>query len=193
MRVSAHRLSGPRIVQIPSPNHGDFFAPGMQDTIIMHYTAGDTAIGAVEHLCNPSAEVSAHLVVSEAGEVYQLVPFNKIAWHAGKSYWQGRESLNRYSIGIEIDNAGKLEKINSKFYSWFGREYHEEQVFVSTSGEYWHKFSANQLDVVEKLVDILLEHYEISEILGHDEVAPDRKIDPGPAFPMKRFRSKLLK
>ena len=93
-----------------SPNHSGKFRNNLPDTIVLHYTAGASVNSCVNWLCNPAAKASAHLIVGKNGEVVQLVGFDTVAWHAGKSEWKGRKNLNQFSIGIELDNAGLLEK-----------------------------------------------------------------------------------
>lgn len=195
MNVRDNWLVGENIFKIRSPNIGDYYQP---DTIVLHYTAGATAESSVSHLINPSTEVSAHLVVSRDLRIFQLIPFDRVAWHAGKSKWKERESLNRYSIGIEIDNAGKLDCIEGRYLSWFGKEYAESEVISakhqnSEKIEFWHKYENQQLERVADICKLLIKEYGVTEILGHDEIAPERKIDPGPAFPMDRYKQLLAR
>ena len=191
MHIEDHWLVGKNVYKYRSPNlNPETFKP---DTIVMHYTAGSTAEGAVCHLCDLEKEVSAHLVVSRDLRIFQLIPFNIPAWHSGVSKWNDRTSLNQYSIGIEIDNAGKLDFIEGKFISWFEKEYPENEVVKlkhvnREQEEYWHKYNQEQIELLQEISKILIKKYEIKELLGHDEIAPDRKIDPGPAFPIKDFK-----
>ena len=116
-----HRFKG--VNYIESPNQGGPFAPGLPDTIVIHYTAGANAESAIHTLCDRERKVSAHLVVGRDGAVTQLLPFNIVGWHAGRSLWRERTSLNQYSIGIEIDNAGQLSERDGRYESWFGQTY----------------------------------------------------------------------
>lgn len=191
MRLSSHRLNGPEVTHLYSPNVGSHFAENLPDTIVMHYTACDEVGEAVQILCDPTREASAHLVISNEAEIFQLISFDTIAWHAGKSNWNGRESLNQYSIGIEVDNAGKLEVSGDRYFSWSGKEYAQDEVWLSESGEAWHKYSEAQLAKLDVVVALLLENYQINSILAHSNIAPDRKTDPGPAFPMDRYQQLL--
>jgi N-acetylmuramoyl-L-alanine amidase len=86
-----------------SPNHSGAIAP---ELVVIHYTGDDSLMGAISWLCDPAAKVSAHLVISKIGEVIQIIPFNLAAWHAGKSSWDGRPRVNRFSIGIELVGTG---------------------------------------------------------------------------------------
>ena len=196
MEIVEHRLRDPGVDYVESPNQGGPFAPGQPDTIIIHYTDGGSAAGAVETLCDVERKVSAHLVVGRQGSVTQLLPFDTIGWHAGRSRWKGREAFNQYSLGIEIDNAGQLRQQGDQYIAWFGRAYPEAEVVQAqhpnqSEPAYWHRFPQAQLQLVEDLCRLLMSAYGIRFILGHDEIAPDRKIDPGPAFPLEEMRRRL--
>ena len=168
------------------------------DSIIIHYTSGASAASSVKTLTDPARKVSAHLVIGRDNSVTQIVPFDRIAWHAGKSAHHNVTGLNRYSIGIEIDNAGKLEKSGNAYLSWFGRRYDEEDVFTGVHRNqsqvaYWHRFTEGQIEIVYDICALLLDTYpDIEYILGHAEISPKRKIDPGPAFPLDKLRDRLL-
>ena len=197
MRIQNHLLAGAR--QVPSPNHGGRFGPGAPDTLVLHYTACDDADLAVRILSDPAAErrVSAHLVVGRDGEVTQLLPFDTIAWHAGRSAWGGRVEFNRMSLGVEIDNSGRLEERGEGvLVSRLGRVYRpEEAVHAVHRNEsepaWWLRYPRRQLEVVEALSAALVAEYGLRWILGHEEIAPDRKDDPGPAFPLDELRDRI--
>jgi N-acetylmuramoyl-L-alanine amidase len=181
---------------VPSPNIGKKMPPNFPDTIIIHYTAGASGESSVRSLCNPSSKASAHLVIDRSGKITQLVPFNVVAWHAGKSAYGGRSSFNNFSIGIEIDNAGLLTLKGGKYKSWFGKEYPESEVVKAihrngTKEQYWHKYTDKQIEVVRNLCSFLKDAYCISQILGHEEISVGRKVDPGPAFPLDWLRGSL--
>jgi len=197
MEIKDHLLEGSNIDFRQSPNHGGKFSGNSPDSIIIHYTAGSSAKSSIETLCNPKTKASAHLVVSRDGAVTQLVPFDTIAWHAGKSAYQGRIGFNKYSIGIEIDNAGRLTKSGSGYTSWFGRKYDVEDVVEAVHRNerevgFWHSYSEKQIAAVSLLCETLIGTYSINAILGHEEIAPKRKSDPGPAFPLDKLREHLL-
>jgi N-acetylmuramoyl-L-alanine amidase len=197
MRIENHRLVGEGVRHIESPNRGGTYAESELDTIVIHFTAGSSVEGAIETLCSSERKVSAHLVIGRDGAVAQLLPFDVIGWHAGVSKWGEREGFNKYSIGFEIDNAGQLREEDGKYISWFGQEYPEEEVVSGvhrnqTQLTYWHSYTATQLQTVEALCLLLIEEYGIKHILGHEEIAPDRKVDPGPAFPLDAWRARLL-
>ena len=134
--------------------------------IIIHYTGMKKETLAIKRLCNFNSKVSAHYFIKKNGDILNLVPDLFEAWHAGKSRWGNYKSLNKYSIGIEIQNSG-----------------HENK---------YEKFTLNQIDSLKKLLKKLIINYKINKknILGHSDIAPDRKTDPGEKFPWKSL-SKL--
>ena len=198
MRIENHRLADAR--QVPSPNHGGPFGPGAPDTLVLHYTACDDADLAIRVLTDGDAErrVSAHLVIGRDGEVTQLLPFDTIAWHAGQSAWGGREGFNRMSLGVEIDNSGRLEeREKGVLVSRLGRVFGPEEAVLAvhrneSEPSWWLRYPPEQLAVVEALSARLVAEYGLRWILGHEEIAPDRKDDPGPAFPLDELRARIL-
>jgi len=180
---------------VPSPNIGASLVP---DLLIMHYTAGQTEAGAVQWLINPNSGVSSHLVIGKDGSITQVVPFNRIAWHAGASSWKGRTGLNRYSIGIELDYPGPLTKSGDHWVASFKKDYPDTNITVAkalngarTYG--WLSYPDIQIETAIQVAVVLFQNYKITEILGHDEIAPGRKWDPGPAFPREYFRTEVQK
>jgi len=108
MKIIRHRLrkdDGNPYPFVPSPNKGGKAEPKY---LVMHYTATPDLEVAIRSLINPKRKASAHLVIGRDGSITQLVPFDRVAWHAGASSWDGLKGLNRYSLGIELENAGKL-------------------------------------------------------------------------------------
>jgi N-acetylmuramoyl-L-alanine amidase len=144
-------------------NHGERRGGAAPDLIVLHYTGMESAEAALEQLCKPAAEVSAHYFVHEDGRIIQLVPEARRAWHAGESSWQGETDINSRSIGIEIVNAGHD----------FG----------------YPDFPDRQIDVVVALCrDIAARHgIRADRVLAHSDVAPMRKQDPGEKFPWPRL------
>ncbi len=197
MEIKDHILYGSNVKKmIPSPNHGGKFQDGAPDTIIMHYTGGPYK-QSINTLTNPRVRASAHVVVDRDGSVTQLVPFNIIAWHAGKSYYNGRTGFNDFSIGIEMVNAGPLTKSGNVFRSWYGEAFSPSEVIEAvhrneTKPRYWQVYTPEQIETVKELSELLIETYGIKYILGHSEIAPHRKLDPGPAFPLDKLRAQLL-
>lgn len=197
--IEDHLLNGENVSFKPSPNTSGYFQSGSPDTIVIHFTAGSSLESSVNVLTNADSGVSAHFAVGRNGDIVQMLSTNKIAWHAGESYYEGRNGLNRYSIGIELDNAGQLkDRGNGAYESWFGEIYDEHEVLAAQhinqqSTGYWHKYTEVQISRTLSLCKALCSHYNISTIVGHDEIAPSRKVDPGPAFPIQKFKAAALK
>lgn len=141
------------IVERPSPNFGDRNGASVSH-LVLHYTAMQTAESAVEWLCNPKSGVSSHYVVGRDGTVYRLVAEDKRAWHAGDSFWSGDRDINTTSVGIEIDNDGESD------------------------------YPKVQMDAVTALCRDIIRRHGISahNVVGHSDVAPARKQDPGDHF-----------
>ncbi len=172
------------------------FEKGNLDTVIIHYTAGPYQ-PSLNTLINPKVKASAHVIVDRDGQITQLVPFDEISWHAGQSSYGGRIGYNKYSIGIEIVNSGPLTKSGNLYRSWFGAAYNPSDVIEAihrnqTVPKFWHIYTEDQIQAVSELCRLLIEVYDIKHILGHEEIAPRRKTDPGPAFPLDRLRTNLL-
>lgn len=197
MEIKNYHIKGSKVKPpSPSPNHSKEFKAGDLDTVIVHYTAGPSARSAINTLTNPRVRASAHLVVALDGSITQLVPFNLIAWHAGRSEHKGRTGLNSYSIGIEIVNAGPLTKSGDVFRAWFGGSYKPSEVIHAVhrnerTPHYWHVYTQEQIETVTEICRLLIETYDIKYILGHEEIT-SRKRDPGPAFPLEKLRDSLL-
>lgn len=197
MKIVNHRLVNDDNTPIPyrqSPNIGGKITN--LKYLVMHYTAGPGADHAVNWLANPTAKASAHLVISRSGQITQLVPFDTVAWHAGKSEWKGLNGMNNFSIGIELDNAGVLTKIGTTWQAWFGTKVPNEQVLEAIHKNEsvmrgWQMYTPEQLFVALEVASLLVQTYKLEDIIGHDDIAPGRKSDPGPAFPMDSFRSRL--
>ena len=198
MEIKNHKFDQ-RVAKFESTDKhsGNFSNKQLPDTIVIHYTAGGTADNAVRTFKDPDIMASAHLIVDFDGSIIQMFPFNKIGWHAGKSAWKDRTGLNHYSIGIEIVNAGKLTYTGSAWEAWFGRTYEESEVVRAVhrnrnEEEFWHKYTEKQIASVFDICKSLKKYYDIQYILGHEEISPGRKIDPGPAFPMEKLRERLM-
>ncbi len=197
MEIKNHILTGTNVKKmVPSPNHSGEFKHGDLDTVIMHYTAGPYKTS-LKTLINPRVRASAHVIIDRDGSITQLIPFNLIAWHAGKSYYKGRSGFNKYSIGIEMVNSGYLTKSGNIYRAWYGEAFNPSEVIEAihrnqTRPKYWHVYTPEQIDAAYDLVQLLIDTYGIKMILGHEEIAPKRKTDPGPAFPLDKFRERLL-
>lgn len=175
-----------------SPNHGIGLIE--KAFIIIHFTEGQSLQAAVTWLTNPASKVSSHLVIGRDGEVVQLLPFVTTGWHAGVSAWEKYTNLNAYSVGIELDNAGMMKRSGNQWVSAFGKVYPESELLIAAHKNNpgvvygWHKYTDIQLKTTAQVVAALIHTYGFREILGHDDIAPKRKWDPGPAFPMEQFR-----
>ena len=196
MRVMDHLLEAApgAIEHTPTPNMGKQIVP---EYLVIHYTAGRSGASSVAHMQDPAAAASAHVVIDRTGKLWQLVPFNRAAWHAGVSAWAGRQSLNGFSIGIELDNAGKLQPLGARYQAWFGGLYDATEVIQAkhkneTSESYWHAYTELQLAALLTLSRLLVSTYKLKDVVGHEDIAPLRKVDPGPAFSMRSFRSTLF-
>jgi N-acetylmuramoyl-L-alanine amidase len=189
-----HRLQGDNVSYKATPNVGGALKARY---LVMHYTAGPTAQSAINTLCSPSAKASAHIVLGRDGSIVQLAPFNVVTWHAGVSQWNGLVGLNQHSIGIEIDNAGLLKKVGSQYQAWFGKTYPEDQVLLAAhkhggSVQPWHTYTEVQIERALELAELLVAHYGLEDVLGHEDIARGRKTDPGPAFPLESVKGRAL-
>ncbi len=152
-----------KLVSCPSPNHDARPAGASVDILVLHYTGMKTADEALARLCDPAAKVSAHYTIDEDGTVYAMVPEARRAWHAGVSHWAGESNINARSIGIEIVNPGHE----------FG----------------YRPFAEDQIAALITLCHGILMRHPIASwrVLGHSDVAPARKQDPGELFPWQRL------
>jgi N-acetylmuramoyl-L-alanine amidase len=146
---------------VPSPNHNERRDGRKPDMLVLHYTGMLSAQMALEKLCSAKSEVSAHYFVFEDGHIVQSVPEARRAWHAGVSSWQGETDINSCSIGIEIANPG-----------------HDHD---------YRDFPKRQIAALTALCRGILTRYHIppDRVLGHSDVAPSRKRDPGEKFPWR--------
>ena len=156
------------MIDRPSPNHGARPDGSPVDLVVLHYTGMATAEAALARLCDPAAEVSAHYLVDEDGEIWRLVAEERRAWHAGVSSWAGAADVNARSIGIELANPG-----------------HELG---------YRGFPEPQLAALEDLLGGILARRRIApmRVVGHSDVAPLRKQDPGERFPWRRLAARGL-
>jgi N-acetylmuramoyl-L-alanine amidase len=131
----------------------------MPTLIVIHFTGMKTAQGAIERLCDPIAEVSAHYVIAKTGGITQLVAEEMRAWHAGVGLWHGQDDINSRSIGIELDNSGT------------------------------EPFSEPLMSSLEVLLPQIMKRWSIAPegVIGHSDFAPGRKIDPGAKFDWARL------
>ena len=142
-----------------SPNFGPRRNGLTPHLIVLHYTAMASAAAAADRLCDPAAEVSSHYLIARDGTVISLVPEEMRAWHAGAGEWAGQDDINSHSIGIELDNDGTAP------------------------------FSAPLMDALETLMRQVMQRWAIppAGVIGHSDMAPGRKSDPGPHFDWQRL------
>lgn len=193
MSFHEHRLQAQDIVHRQSPNCSSDFTP---QYIVLHYTVVMGFQECVEWFCDPEKQVSAHFVIGRSGEIAQIVACDQKAWHCGASHWGELSGLNSHAIGIEMVNAGKLEIRDGKIESWFGTPIPEEEIIWAQHDNEdapapWHKFTEAQIRSAQDLCTKIMQSYPIKDILGHDQIAPGRKIDPGPAFDLEHFKEFL--
>ena len=136
--------------------------------LVFHYTGMKLEVDAIKRLKEIQSEVSSHYLIKNNGEIVLMVPEPYIAWHAGISFWKGYKSLNKYSIGIEISNPGHSHN--------------------------YKNFSTKQIKSIVNLSKYLIKKYNIkpNNILGHSDIAPNRKKDPGEKFPWKYLSKKKI-
>jgi N-acetylmuramoyl-L-alanine amidase len=147
----------------PSPNHSPRPEPARIDMLVVHYTGMITATAALERLCDPGARVSAHYIVEENGAIWRLVPETRRAFHAGGSCWKGETDLNAVSLGIEIVNPG---------HEWGYRSFPDAQM----------------ASVLSLCRDLVARHsIPPHRVVGHSDIAPQRKSDPGELFDWARL------
>jgi N-acetylmuramoyl-L-alanine amidase len=180
--------------------------------LVMHFTAGRGFDSTVFYFKDPANKVSAHLVVGRKGELVQMVPFDRPAWHAGAaSEWHYEKivdkqpnfpptfsmvvlkGMNFYSLGIEFDNYGPLRLQGKKIVTWFGHEVPSNEVVEvdpkargSFGTRFWHAYSPLQLDLAERLATILVRGFGLRGVLGHSDILRG-KTDPGPLFPLQHI------
>ncbi|MCZ8195475.1 MAG: N-acetylmuramoyl-L-alanine amidase [Aquidulcibacter sp.] len=177
---------GRQVMQIPSPYGAGSFSDGNPEGIIMHYTAGGSGKGSANYFASNPDSVSAHFVIERDGTVIQCRRTNFKANHAGKSSFRGLIGLNNYTIGIEIANRGfsPTEKEG-----WLKSAHKNQSDWIV----WWEPYPDEQIrSVIEVSRALRAAHPTIKWIAGHDDIAPGRKIDPGPAFPMQRVNDGIM-
>ncbi|MEM9422207.1 MAG: N-acetylmuramoyl-L-alanine amidase [Pseudomonadota bacterium] len=152
------------MISAPSPNFDDRQSPVR--LVVLHYTGMETGHAALERMCDPAAKVAAHYMIEQDGRLFQLVTEEKRAWHAGLGGWGDIDDVNDVSIGIELVNRGHY---------WGYEEFPDEQI---TS--------------LEGVLQLLFDRYDLTPaaVIGHSDIAPERKDDPGEKFPWARLAKK---
>ena len=152
--------------EVDSPNHNLRKLP--VSMVVLHYTGMESAAAALERMCDPQAEVSAHYMIDEDGTVCRLIDEARRAWHAGRSYWRGITDVNSASIGIELVNPGHE----------FG----------------YRPFTDAQMEALLPLLAEIIQRHDIprANVVGHSDIAPDRKQDPGELFDWEALSARRL-
>src|ERR1700712_4688040 len=149
------------MIETPSPNFDERTSP--VSMLVLHYTGMADAASAIARLTDPEAKVSAHYLIAEDGQIVRLVDETKRAWHAGRSHWRGIDNINSASVGIELVNPGHE----------FG----------------YRPFPEAQIEALIPLVANIVQRHGITRgnVVGHSDIAPTRKQDPGELFPWNRL------
>ena len=147
------------MIERPSPNQGPRRHDALPDMIVLHYTAMQSAEAALQRLCDPQAEVSAHYLICKTGQVVSLVPETQRAWHAGAGAWGDVSDVNSRSIGVELANTSS------------------------------HPFPEPQIAALADLMHGIMQRWDIrpERVIGHSDMAPLRKADPGRRFDWRRL------
>jgi N-acetylmuramoyl-L-alanine amidase len=186
-KVKSHLLQGENVVHTNTKKKSGTMKPKF---IVIHYTASDNYDGDVRTLSSSNAQASCQLVLSPEGEITQVGKLTDVLWHAGRSKWKGYNGLNRYAIGIEVTSPGPVDKVSSDRYkTWYGAIAKSPYNYVYKAHKnggperWWAGFTTKQIEVLKELVPMLMKQYGIEEVVGHDDIAPLRKQDPGPCMP----------
>lgn len=185
------------LVSVQSPNFSSRPANSIS-LVVIHYTAGASAASTASYCATKAAAVSYHLIIDRTGSIYQCVPFNRVAWHAGLSEWGGKNNVNSFSIGIGLANWGPVRPgFWPQFYAYpnnytlllptgttvYRANHKGDNTQPPSANRFWEAYPLAQILSLRAVLSALLPYYQIAEIIGHDDCAPGRKTDPGPAFP----------
>lgn len=190
-------LDGAKLAIIPG---GDEMS--IRRLLVIHFTSGMSAQSSIDFWKSPEAQgANAHIIIDRDGTIFQCRAFDRTAGHAGKSRWKDptdglRVGCNDFSIGIELANAGNDVSGSVESPMAFGKHPLEAGAISAKhknggSVELWEKFPTAQLESCFALAKALKEHYNLDDVVGHEDIAPERKNDPGPAFPMQELRESV--
>lgn len=204
MKIKNSKLqddNGSSVEFVKARHTGGKLADGKPKFLVIHYTAGGSGAGTVNFFKSSDVAVSAHLIIDRDGKITQMVDFDTTAFHAGKSRWKGVKGLNSHSVGIEIANWGKLRQTAAGgWISDTNSAVAADRVIVAEhrnspgAKHGWEVFDAPQFDATVAAAKAIVREFELEpwDVVGHDDISPLRKIDPGPAFPMDSFRAKVF-
>ena len=207
MTIENHLLKSTDLYDVDhmeTPNMGD--ALNMAMYIVHHYTAGNhKKDGSLNWMMNPDASASAHIFVPRDGPVVtQLAPFNRTTWHAGESKYNGLRWLNSWSVGIEISNPGVLTPLgNGKYQTHYNEILSQDEYDIieapmphrnDREPKGWLAYTSFQVKAVHEITRLLKSAYQdtVHDIVGHSDISPGRKIDPGPAWDLSSIREGLF-
>lgn len=191
-------LDGKQVPFRATPNKSGVIKP---QVLVMHDTAGrieDGGASSVSWLCNPKARASAHIVMGRDGEIVQLAPFNIATWHAGASSYRGRSNVNAFSIGIEIVNPGAMTERGGKAKPWWDQlfdiaQYGIERKKTKEHGEaLWMPYTAAQIAMSKDMGRAIVRAYGLTDVTTHWFIAPGRKVDTNPLYPLAEVRAFAL-
>lgn len=194
-KVENNKLVGPNVTYVKTSKKGGKQTPKF---LVIHYTAGTSYEGDVATLSTSDRPASCQLVLAADGRITQIGDLNDVLWHAGKSSWKGYNGLNSHSIGIEVVCPGPLEGSDpGKIKTWTGRSIEEGKPYpfvwaAHKNGgpkKYWAQFTEKQIEVLIEIGTAIMNAYNLKEAVGHDDIAPQRKIDPGPSCPVSVFQA----
>jgi N-acetylmuramoyl-L-alanine amidase len=187
---------------VASPFIGGGFASPPRIAVI-HFTGGGSAMSSANWFADrsrpPATGSSAHVVIDRDGSIVQCVAIDRIAWHAGRSNWKGIVGLNPHSIGIELANYGNLHAVGGNWCGPGDKKVANPVMASHRNGNPdgsrhpigWEAYPAAQINATVELMQLLVS-LGVNEAVGHDDIAPVRKSDPGPAFDMTLFRSRVF-
>lgn len=199
MRIENHRLLSATPDFKPEYQADEWGGPLKAEILVIHYGVTHTA-GVTAAVLKAREYASSHLTIDSKGRTIQQVPFDRVAYHAGASAYRGRKDCNKFALGIEVSNPGPLLKqpdgsfrdVNGHAWSggvveaWHPNDKHKQ------GWKYWAEYSQTELDLCAHIGELLRLEYGLTDVVGHDEIAPGRKSDPGPAFPMAWLRETLF-
>lgn len=193
MKIDNHKLVGVNFLRA-----GTMRAPMKPELLVIHYTATQGAASPIALFKQTKAPASAHLVIDVDGTITQMVEFNVRAAHAGISSWKGRESCNGFSIGIEIVNPGPIVERNGVMCDTTSKKPFPGAVIEARHKNAncpfprWAAYPEPQMSAVIAVSRAICQAYGIKVAVGHEDISPGRKIDPGPAFDWARFRAEVF-
>lgn len=174
--------------------------------VVIHYTASslESALYTFGHETYPNGSkcvASVHFVIGRSGKLIQMASLESTTNHAGESYWKGQPYCNQYSIGIELENMGYLTLKDGKYITYVGTPISQSNVAFAPDGKPWHAYTKEQIDTAIALCWTLKSlssqgapfQAELlpEDFVGHQDIAPGRKVDPGPCFPFQELRDSL--